>query len=213
MRDSTRRALVVIDVQNEYFTGNLKIEYPDMRVSLANILKAMDGAETAQIPVIVVQQFAPVNSPIFAEGSTGWELHEAIKSRPRQHKVNKKLPSAFAGTDLNDWLTENRINTLCVVGYMTHNCVDSTIKDAFHKGFEVEFIQDASGTLGYTNQSGFASAEEIHRTFSTVMQARFAAVMDTQAWLRLIQEDGIAVRDSIYQSSQRAKKVHKRKLV
>jgi nicotinamidase-related amidase len=205
MSNTSRRALIVIDVQNEYFTGNLKIEYPDSRTSLANIGKAMDGAQAAQIPVIVVQQFAPSHSPIFAEGSTGWEIHEAILSRPWQYKVNKKLPSAFADTDLADWLAEKKINTLCVAGYMTHNCVDSTIKHAFHKGLEVEYIQDASGTLSYGNQSGFASAEEIHHTFSIVMQARFAAVMDTQEWLQLIQGDGTAVRDTIFQSSQRGK--------
>jgi nicotinamidase-related amidase len=211
MSTTSHRALIVIDVQNEYFTGNLKIEYPDSRTSLANIGKAMDGAQAAQIPVIVVQQVAPVDSPIFAEGSCGWELHEAIQSRPWQYKVNKKLPSAFAGTDLADWLAENNINTLCVVGYMTHNCVDSTIKHAIHKGLQVEYIQDASGALSYANQSGFTSAEEIHRTFSIVMQARFAAVMDTQEWLQLIQGDGTAVRDTIYQSSQRGKQALRNK--
>ena len=205
MSNILRRALIVIDVQNEYFTGNITIEYPDSRTSLANIGKAMDGAQVARIPVIVVQQFAPPQSPIFAEGSTNWELHDTIQSRPWQYKINKKLPSAFAGTDLADWLAQNKIDTLCVTGYMTHNCVDSTIKHAFHNGMQVEYLQDASGTLSYANQSGFASAEEIHRAFSIVMQARFAAVMDTQEWLQLIQGDGIAVRDTIYQSSQRGK--------
>ncbi|MEJ2399278.1 MAG: isochorismatase family protein, partial [Gammaproteobacteria bacterium] len=139
------------------------------------------------------------------------ELHEAIQSRPWQHKIDKKLPNAFAGTNLADWLAENKINTLCVAGYMTHNCVDSTIKHAFHKGLEVEYLQDASGTLSYANQAGFASAEEIHRTFSIVMQARFAAVMDTQEWLQLIQGNGTAVLDSIFQSSRRGKQVQRSK--
>jgi nicotinamidase-related amidase len=205
MSHTSRSALIVIDVQNEYFTGNLEIEYPDNRTSLANIGKAMDGAQAAHIPVIVVQQFAPQQSPIFAEGSTGWALHDAIQSRPWQHKINKQLPSAFAGTDLANWLAENKIDTLCVTGYMTHNCVDSTIKHAFHNGLQVEYLQDASGTLSYANQLGFASAEEIHRTFSIVMQARFAAVMDTQDWLQLIQGNSAAARDTIYQSSQRGK--------
>ena len=32
-----RRALIVIDVQNEYVSGDLPIEYPDIHSSLANI--------------------------------------------------------------------------------------------------------------------------------------------------------------------------------
>lgn len=205
MNQNARRALLVIDVQNEYVTGNLLIEYPEIHTSLANVGRAMDAAKNADMPVIVVQQFAPVQSPIFAEGSHGWELHEVVKSRSWQHKINKKLPSAFAGTDLADWLTQNQIDTLAVCGYMTHNCVDSTIKHAFHSGLQVEYLQDASGTLGYQNKAGHASAGEIHRSFSIVMQARFAAVMNTTEWLQLIQGNGTAERDNIYLSSQRAK--------
>lgn len=205
MHPNARRALLVIDVQNEYVTGNLQIEYPDIRASLANVGRAMDAAKESGIPVIVVQQFAPAQSPVFAEASHGWELHEVVNSRSWQHKINKKLPSAFAGTDLADWLSAHEINTLCVTGYMTHNCVDSTIKHAFHSGLLVEYLQDASGTLSYRNKAGYASAEEIHRSFSIVMQARFAAVMDTSEWMQLIATNGTAERDNIFQSSQRGK--------
>lgn len=73
---SNRRALIVIDVQNEYVTGNLPIEFPDILLSLSNIGRAMDAARDAGIPIIVVQQLAPAGSPVFAPGSNGWELHE-----------------------------------------------------------------------------------------------------------------------------------------
>jgi nicotinamidase-related amidase len=63
-----RRALVVIDVQNEYITGKFLIEYPNVASSLKNIGKAMDAAKLHNIPVIVVQHIAPVESPIFAKG-------------------------------------------------------------------------------------------------------------------------------------------------
>src|SRR5476649_600514 len=50
-----RRALLVIDVQNEYVTGDLPIEFPDVQTSLANIARAMDAARDAGIPIVVVQ--------------------------------------------------------------------------------------------------------------------------------------------------------------
>jgi len=207
MTEPARRALIVIDVQNEYVTGNLLIEYPDIHTTLGNIGKAMDAATATGMPVIVVQQFAPQQSPIFAEGSKGWQLHEIVTSRTWQHKINKKLPSAFAGTDLANWLTAHDINTLCVCGYMTHNCVDSTIKHAFHSGLAVEYLSDASGTLSYANKAGYASAEEIHAAFTIVMQARFAAVMNTEEWIALSSSTGVAERDNIYNSSQRARAI------
>ena len=200
-----RRALIIIDVQNEYVTGNLPIEFPDIHLSLANIGKAMDAAKAAGIPIIVVQQFAPAGSPIFAQGSDGWELHDVVRLRTWDHYFEKKLPSAFAGTNLAEWLNEHQIDTLTVTGYMTHNCVDSTIKHAFHSGLAVEFLSDAAGSLPYLNKAGSASAEEIHRTFSIVMQARFAAVMSTAEWMNLLRTNGVAERDGIYKSSQRAR--------
>ncbi len=204
------RALIVIDVQNEYVTGNLPIEFPDIHMSLTNIGKAMDAAKEAGIPIIVVQQFAPADSPIFAQGSNGWELHEVVRSRTRNHYIEKKLPSAFAGTNLAEWLSEHQIDTVTVVGYMTHNCVDATIKDAFHTGLAVEFLSDAAGSLPYTNKAGSASAEEIHRTFSVVMQARFAAVMSTEEWLNMLRTNSPVERDGIFKSNQRARKSRNR---
>jgi len=205
MSNQPRRALIVIDVQNEYVTGNLLIEFPDIHLSLSNIGKAMDAAKEAGIPIIVVQQLAPAGSPIFAQGSEGWELHDVVRSRTWDYYFEKKLPSAFAGTNLADWLSEHQIDTLTVTGYMTHNCDDSTIKHAFHAGLAVEFLSDAAGSLAYINKAGSASAEEIHRTFSIVMQARFAAVMSTEEWMMLLRTNGTAERDSIFKSNQRAR--------
>jgi len=205
MPNQHRRALIVIDVQNEYVTGNLPIEFPNIHLSLTNIGGAMDAAKESGIPIIVVQQFAPAESPIFAQESNGWELHEVVRSRKWDHYIEKKLPSAFAGTNLTDWLSEHQIDTLTVVGYMTHNCVDSTIKHAFHTGLTVEFLSDAAGSLPYINKAGSASAEEIHRTFSIVMQARFAAVMSTEEWINMVRTNSTAERDGIFKSNQRAR--------
>lgn len=205
MSTPARRALIVIDAQNEYVSGNLPIEFPAIQLSLANIGKAMDAASAANIPVIVVQQLAPSESPIFARGSQGWELHETVRSRTWNHHIEKKLPSAFAGTDLSVWLNDHQIDTLSVIGYMTHNCVDSTIKHAFHAGLAVEFLHDASGSLPYLNKAGAASAEEIHRTFSVVMQARFAAVLSTDEWMTVLHTGETPVRDGLYHSNQRAR--------
>lgn len=199
-----RRALVVIDVQNEYETGGLAIQYPPVAGSLRNIGRAMDGARAAGVAVIVVQQSSPADAPLFATGSRGWELHEVVASRPREHYLRKTLPSAFAGTDLAAWLTAHGIDTLAVAGYMTHNCNDTTIKHAFDAGLQVEFLVDASGSVPYANRAGVASAEEIHRVFAVVEQSRYAAVLGTDDWLAHLGAGTVPERDTIHVSHQRA---------
>jgi len=199
------RALIVIDVQNDYIGGNLPIAHPATEVSLPNIGRAIDAARIAGIPVIVVQNVAPEGSPFMAKGTTGAELHEVVTSRPRDHYFLKNLPSCFANTDLDVWLRQHGVDTLTVVGYMTHNCDFSTIVDAVHRGFNCEFLSDASGSLPYANSAGAASAEEIHRVMTVVMQARFATVMTTEQWLSAISGGETPARDNIYASNRRGR--------
>lgn len=200
-----RRALIVIDVQNEYVTGDLPIEYPDVQTSLANIGRAIDAAHAAQIPVVVVQNFTPPGAPIFARGSVGAQLHDVVASRKHDHLIEKALPSAFTDTGLADWLAAREIDTLTVVGYMTHNCNASTVVHALHMGLAVEYLHDATGSVPYENSAGFASAEEIHRVFCVVFQSRFAAVASTQQWITAVQSGGELERGGIYASNQKAR--------
>ncbi|MCW5667416.1 MAG: cysteine hydrolase [Piscinibacter sp.] len=205
MPTAPRRALVVIDVQNEYVTGKLPIEHPPLDTSLPAIGAAMDAARAAGIPVVVVQQDAPEGSPIFATGSPGWQLHEVVASRPRDHHIRKQLPSAFAGTDLAEWLAARGTDTLTVCGFMTHNCDASTILQAAHAGLTVEWLSDASGALPYANAAGAVSAEEMHRVFAVVFHSRFAAVTTTPQWIAAVQGGAPLRRDSIFASNQRAR--------
>lgn len=205
MSATPRRALVVIDVQNEYVTGDLPIEYPDVQTSLANIGRAMDAARAAGVPVVVVQNLAPATSPLFARGSAGAQLHPVVASREHDHYVEKSLPSAFAQTDLADWLTSRNVDTLTIAGYMTHNCDASTAFEATHRGLKVEFLVDATGSVPYENDAGFASAEDIHRVFGVVMHSRFAAVATTDAWLAALAAGAPLPTGNIYASNQKAR--------
>ncbi|TWG87558.1 nicotinamidase-related amidase [Cupriavidus gilardii J11] len=205
MTKSPRRALVVVDVQNEYITGNMPIEYPPIDTSLSNIALAMDAAREADVPVIVVQHDAAETSPVFAKGSHGWQLHPTVAERPAAHRINKTMGSAFANTDLGDWLSANAIDTVVIAGYMTHNCDAATILHAAHNGWKVEFLSDATGSLPYENAGGRASAEEIHRVFCTVFHSNFAAVMTTKDWVAAVREGRPSAPDNIYLSNQRAR--------
>lgn len=201
---TARRVLLVIDVQNEYVDGGFRIEYPDVSSSLANIGKAMDAATRAGIPVVAVQHIRPPEAPIFARGSAGADLHPVVAERHFDHLIEKTLPSTFAGTDFGAWLTANEINTITVVGYMTHNCNDSTIRQAMHEGYAVEFLPDAAGSLPYKNAGGSATARHIHETATVVIASTFAAVLTTGAWIDLLGTGKAAPLDNIYSSNQRA---------
>lgn len=177
-----KRALLVIDVQNEYFTGLLPITHP--HAHLDNVLRVMDAARGAGVPVVVVQHaFPQPEMPFFKKGTPGWELHPEVASRPRDHWVEKELPGSFTGTDLEAWLRQREVDTVTVAGYMTHMCCDTTARQAAHRGFRVEFLSDATGTLPVKNSAGEVSAEELHRSILCAQQMMISEVLDADRWL------------------------------
>jgi len=180
---ASKRALLVIDVQNEYFTGKLPVTYP--AGSLDNILRAMDTAAQSGVPVIVIQHTAPqADSAVFRKGSKEWELHPDVSRRHRQALFHKSLPGSFTGTDLEKWLRENAVDTLTICGYMTQMCCDTTARQALHLGFKVEFLSDATGTLTVSNSAGSVTAEQLHNTILVIQESRFSQVMTIEEWTR-----------------------------
>lgn len=191
-----RRALVIIDVQNDYFTeeGPLAIQYPDRNDSLANITRAIDLANTKGMPVAVVQHQYPAGAPVFAEGSEGWKLHPEISSRRKDSwkHIIKSYSSVFAGTDFEAWLRANDVEAITVVGYMTNNCDLATAVDAEPRGFGVEVLSDASGAIHLANEAGQVTARQMHETLMVLLQSNFAAVAPTNDWANAV-ESGTAL--------------------
>lgn len=199
------RALLVIDVQNEYISGNLPVSYPPLAVSLVKIGAAMDAARDAGIPVVVVQQTAPETSRIFARGSHGFALHATVAGRPNDHLIQKTLPSCFAGTDLAGWLAGHGVDTVVICGYMTQNCDESTARDAVHRGLGVEFLSDATGTLDMANHAGALTAEGLHKAVLLVLQSRFASVLTTDQWIDALAQGTAVPKPDIFASTQAAR--------
>ena len=177
-----RQVLLVIDVQNEYFTGKLPVTYP--QGSLENIKKAMDQAYESHVPIVVIQHTSPApEAATFRKGTPGWELHHEIKSRPYDILVEKTLPGSFTGTFLEPWLKDQNVTIVTIAGYMTQMCCDTTARQAFHLGYAVNFLSDATGTLSVTNDAGTILDADLHRAILVTQQLRFSQVQKTEEWM------------------------------
>lgn len=176
-------ALIVVDVQNEYETGKLPIAYPAFDLAVGNVAATMDAAVEKGVKVVKIMHDAPVGAPIFVPGTETWNLHPEIDKRHHDHLVHKTRPSAFYNTELGDWIDENGITEVTIVGFMTQNCVISTAFDAFSRGLTVNVLSDATGTIGLSNESGVLSAKDLHENLMTVFQSNIAAVGTTAEWI------------------------------
>ena len=179
-----RRALVVVDVQQEYFDGILQVQHPRRQASLTNVTRAMDLAAARDLPVVVAQHELPQGAPVFAMDSESWSLHPEIEQRlnPSYKRVTKAKGSVFAGTDVAQWLAEKDVDTITIVGYMTNNCDIATAVGAEELGLAAEILSDATGAIHLANEAGKVSADQLHETLLVLLHSNFAAVATTEAW-------------------------------
>jgi nicotinamidase-related amidase len=185
------RALLVIDVQNEFFSGKFPVTFPPQ--SLDKILSLMDGARAETVPIVVVQH-TPVSkdAQTFIKGTKEWDLHDEVAKRPFDLLLQKPLPGSFTHTNLEAWLKERSIDTIAICGYMTQMCCDTTARQAAHLGFSVEFLSDATGTLQISNYAGTTTAEHLHNAILVTQAMRFSKVLTAGQWI-----DSIAAKRAI----------------
>jgi len=178
------RALIVVDVQQEYFAGPLEIQYPSVDDSLARVAEAIDAASAAGIPVVVFQHTSGEGSPVFDPSTEAFALHPEIERRRRSDwkSITKQYSSVFADTDLLDWLHENSLDTVTLVGYMTNNCILASAAGAEAVGITAEVLSDATGAISLGNDAGHVDAETVHRTLMALLDSNFAAVATTAGW-------------------------------
>ena len=175
-----KKALLVIDVQNEYFTGKLKVTYPSN--SLDNILKVMDYAKANNMITILVQHTA-FSGDTFVKDSREWEIHPKILKKHYNYHIEKTKPSSFHNTNLEKILGKENIEGIVICGYMTQMCCDTTAREAFHKGYGVEFLSDATGTIDVSNKIGTISSEDLHKATLMAQSLRFSNVLSSKEWM------------------------------
>ncbi|KJQ55799.1 isochorismatase family protein [Microbacterium sp. SA39] len=202
-----RRALIVIDAQQEYFEGLLPIQHPARDESVARIAEAMHTAEQAEIPIVIVQHEAAAGFPVFAPESPTFGLHPEIAERADDaaHRFTKSFASIFASTGLEEWLREREVDTITIVGYMTNNCVIGSAAAAEPLGFTVEVLSDATGAIDIVNSAGSAPAKQVHETIMALLNSNWAAVATTSAWTEAVKTEEALAADNLIESAARGR--------
>jgi nicotinamidase-related amidase len=179
-----RRALILVDVQQDYFGGPLEIQYPSHSDSLPKVVAAIDAAASAGIPVAVVQHAMGEGTPVFNPTQPGFQLHADVEGRRTAEwkSIVKRYGSVFAGTDLLAWLRDRNVDTITLVGYMTSNCILASAVEAEGLGLAAEVLADATGAVNLANEAGSVDAETVHTTLMTLLNSNWAAVANTDSW-------------------------------
>jgi len=146
----TQQALIVIDLQNDYFAGG-KFPLWNTDVTLANTEIAIAKARTKNIPVILVQHIADApqgSAPFFNAGTAGVNIHPRIlAAAPDGIIITKAFADSFHHTILEETLSKLGIEELLICGMMTQNCVTHTAISKAAEKYSVKILSDCCTTV------------------------------------------------------------------
>ena len=179
-----KTALLVIDFQNEYFTGKMPI--PDGAAALANTRKLIAFVDEHKMPVFHVQHIAPAGSAVFAKDGESVKFHPDMQPRAQDVVLQKTTVSVFGSTDLDKRLKRAGIENLIISGLMTHACVAGAARDAAPLGYNVLVASDASATRAITRVNGDAiDKDALHKAALAEVEDTFGDVMTTEQIINL----------------------------
>ncbi len=176
-------ALVIIDVQQGMF--NIPELQPfDGEATVNRIAGVIDRSRTAGLPVIFVQHDGGNGHPLDSAGS-GFPFHFSISPHRGERVIVKTKCNAFDGTEIEHVIRVLGIRRVGVCGMQSQYCVDTFVRAASERGFEVELVSDGHTTF----DTNVLSAEQViahHNetlggSFATLVKAANVAMPSTAA--------------------------------
>lgn len=181
-------ALLVIDIQNDYFPGG-RMELEGADAAGAKAAAALAAFRARRLPVFHVRHLSTrPGASFFVPGTPGALIHACVAPAPGEPVFEKNFPNSFRGTELHERLHKAGIEKLVVAGMMTHMCVDSSVRQAFDLGYRVSLIADACATRAQTFAGQALPASQVHAAFLAALDGLFARVAPADAILQSLPE-------------------------
>lgn len=165
--------LLIIDAQEEYRSGVLQL--PGLDAALAEIAKLLSAARNTGAAIVHVKHLGIPGGLLDPRGPRGQHLPE-VAPLAGEIVVEKRLPNAFAGTELHERLQELGHLDLIVCGFMTHSSVSTTVRAAKDYGYRCTVVDAACATRDLPTPDGkVIAAAEMHRVEMIALADNFAA--------------------------------------
>lgn len=177
-------ALIVIDVQRGMDDpANGTRNNPKAEGNIARLLAAW--RRTGR-PIVHVQHLSSRPDSPFWPGQPGVEIKDGVRPQGDEPVVQKRVNTAFIGTDLEERLRRQGIETVVIIGMTTDHCVSATTRVAGDLGFRTYVVSDATAAFEREGPDGVVyPAEEVHGVSLATLHREFATVMDTEGVLEM----------------------------
>jgi nicotinamidase-related amidase len=175
-------ALLVIDLQNEYLKGALKLDQIERAVTETQKLLAL--ARANGVPVFHFQHKTGPGAPIFDPTGPYFGLIDAVKPAAGETVIEKNYPNCFTATGLAEALKASGRSEVILAGAMTHMCISATARSATDHGFRATVVADACATRPLPGAlGGTIPASQVHETALAEIADGFNVVVrNAEAW-------------------------------
>ena len=171
------RALLVVDIQNDYFAGGAYplVEPEAAATAAARLLAAFRSSGE---PVVHMQHvWAAPEASFMRPGTHGVEIHELVAPVDGEPVLQKAEPNSFLGTGLADVLDSLGVDRLVVAGMMTSMCIDSTVRAAAERGLSVQLVHDACAAPDLEFGATSVPGAQVHAAFVAALGDGFAELV------------------------------------
>ncbi|WP_282608740.1 cysteine hydrolase family protein [Pelagibius sp. Alg239-R121] len=167
--------LVMIDLQNEYADGPLKLHNVETAVSHAATL--LERARAAGTPIIHIAHVGGQGGAFDRTAQRG-QIMDAVAPEAGELVIEKRKPNALADTNLQEELEKIGRKDLILAGFMTHMCVSSTARAAFDLGYSNTIVEETTTTRALPKPGGGAvEASVLHESALAALADRFACIL------------------------------------
>lgn len=180
MMTAQQKALIIIDIQNDYFTGgNMPLVGSDEAV--INAKSVLEQFRKEGLPVIHIQHISDrPGATFFVPGTQGVEIHSEVAPLSSEKVITKHFPNSFRETELQAYLNEQGISDLVICGMMTSMCVDATTRAAKDFGYNCTVIGDACAAPNLEINGKVVDGENVHNAFLAALNYFYATVVNAQ---------------------------------
>lgn len=178
-----KKALLLIDVQNDYFPGG-KMELAGMEEAAENAATLLKAFRASGNPVFFVRHLSTRSgASFFMPGTPGADIHSSTRPLAGETVIEKNFPNSFFQTELLSRLKAADVTELVICGAMSHMCIDTTVRAAKELGFACTVISDACATRALKFKSEPVPAHTVHAAFMAALDGMFASVMTAEDYL------------------------------
>jgi nicotinamidase-related amidase len=172
-------ALVLIDIQNDYFPGG-KMELAGAVEASLRAREVLNLFREKKMGAVHVQHLSVrPGATFFLPGTQGAAIHENVAPLPGEPVIEKNFPNSFRDTRLLAHLEKGGVKHLILCGMMTHMCVDATTRAAFDYGLQCTLLHDACATRDLSFGDETVPAAHVHAAFLAALNGVYAKVVET----------------------------------